>query len=448
MRKGLKWLLCGMVLLLAAALSGCTVVSTDVTALMNPPKLTKQQQAIEQALASALGGGSPTLKYPHNGDYRSSFVLHSFDHGATNSVLAFYSPTKEKSGTHIMVLHQAGSKWKETCDISGDGNEVDRIVFGDFDGSGTEELAVGWTSFTSTDMALGIYAFHGNNYEKIYRDTYTEMIRANMTGGNRDDLLLLKLDGADKKASAELVGAAAGSVGPVSQAPLDSTVTGYAGLYPTSEDGSPAVLIDSRKGPDKMVTEMVLWKNGQLTSPLYDPDQKMANAETLRDVSVTCQDIDGDGSIEIPVPIELPGYEEISGTKSAEKIWKVQWMIWKNGALVPKLSSVINSTEGYTFLFPAKWETGTQTITVQRENGDSDWAFYEWNPATRTVGAHLFDILAYSSDVWSTVSANTALQRIDESDGMVYAYQADAAGANSPYMLDIGTVRQQFKLVD
>lgn len=438
-----------MVLFLAAALSGCTVVSTDVTALMNPPKLTKQQQAIEQALVNALGGEKPALKYPHNGDYRSSFVLHSFDHGATNSVLAFYSSTKDKSGTHIMVLHQVGSKWQETCDISGDGNEVDRIVFGDFDGSGAEELAVGWTSFTSTDMTLGVYAFRGNHYERLYRDTYTEMIRVNMTGGGRDDLLLLKLDSAEKKADAELVGAVSGMVGPVSQAPLDSTVTGYAGLYPTSEDGAPAVLIDSRKGPDTMVTEMVLWKNGQLTSPLYDPDQKMANAETLRDVPVLCQDIDGDGSIEIPVPVELPGYEEIDSGKYTDKIWKEQWMIWKDGALTPKLSSVMNSTEGYTFVFPEKWNAGEQTITVRRENTDSDWGFYAWDPATQTAGPHLFDILAYPRDEWNTLgAANTVLQRVDESDGMVYAYQADPAGAGNPYMLDIGTVRQCFRLMD
>ncbi|MFT8888733.1 MAG: hypothetical protein ABF904_07945 [Ethanoligenens sp.] len=435
-------------LFLTVTLSGCTVVSTDVTALMNPPKLTKQQQAIEQTLTNALGGAQHTLKHPRNGNYRSSFVLHSFDHGLSTSALAFYTSSKEKTGTHVMVMKETNKKWQEVCDISGDGNEVDQVMFGDFDGNGTDELAIGWTSFTSTDMVLGIYAFHGNKYEKIYPDTYTEMTRVSMTGSNKDELLLLKLDSANKKATASLVGAVAGSIGTISQTPLDSTVTGYAGLYPTEEDGSPAVLIDSRKGTKTMVTEMVLWKNGTLTSPLYDADKKTASAETLREIPIACQDVDNDGTMEIPEPVEMPGYEDIYSGKTADKIWEVRWMDWKNNALTQKLCSVINSTEGYTFILPDNWDNGVQNVTVMRENGDADWAFYEWNPVTRQVGLRLFDIMAYASDVWDTMDANSSLQRVTESDGMVYAYQPNPAGVGSPYYLDIGAVRQHFKLID
>lgn len=448
-RNGSRCLLGFLTLLLAMILSGCTELPTDVDALISPPKLTKQQQAIEQALSNALGGASYTLKYPHNGEYRSSFVLHSFDYGATNSVLAFYSPSKDKTtGTHVMILHQVQGKWKEVCDISGDGNEVDQVLFGNFDGVGADDLAIGWTSFTSTDMTLGVYSFHEGKYEKIYRDIYTKMAHVSMTGSNKDDLLLLKLDSSDKKASASLVSAVSGSLATVGQAPLDSTVTGYAGLYPTMEDGSPAVLIDSRKGTSAMVTEMVMWKDGKLTSPLYNASNNTASAETLRDVQVTCRDVDGDGNVDIPVPVELPGYETITYDESAEKIWKVQWMIWKNGALTPKLSSVINA-EGYTFIFPDNWDNGTPNVTIKRENGDTDWAFYEWNPAAQQAGMRLFDILVYSSDAWNRLqnSGNT-LQRITESDGMVFAYQANPSAASHPLFLDVAAVRQRLKVTD
>lgn len=433
---------------LATALSGCTVVSTDATALISPPKLTKQQQAIEQALTNSLGGTSYTLEHPHNGAYRSSFVLHSFDHGATESVLAFYTPTKDKTGTHVMVLHQTKGQWKETCDISGDGNEIDQILFGNFNGKGNEELAIGWTSFTSTDMTLGIYAFQNGKYQKIYRDTYTKMMRVSMTGSGKDDLLLLKLDSADKKASATLVSAVSGLITTVGQAPLDSTVTDYAGLYPTEEDGSPALLIDSRKGPSTMVTEMVMWKNGTLLSPLYDTSQNTASAETLRDVQITCKDINSDGIIDIPVPVELPGYDDINASKAGDKIWKVQWMDWKNGGLVQKISSVINSTEGYTFTLPDNWDNDKPNVTIEREGGDADWAFYEWDASAQRTGKRLFDIHSYSSKEWALVSSAPSLNRIMQSEGMVYAYQADPAGASSPYFLNLSAVRQRFKLLD
>lgn len=450
MRSCSKWLLACAAFLLAVTLSGCTLVSTDVTALMSPPKLTKQQQAIEQALSNALGGAQYTLQYPHNGSYRSSFVLHRFENDAGVSAIAFYTlSSKDKTGTHAMVLKEVKGKWQEVCDISGDGNEIDRVAFGNFDGTGSDQIAIGWTSFTSTDMVLGIYALRGNKYEKIYRDTYTEMLPVSMTGSVRDDLLLLKLDSADKKASALLVSAVSGTVTTVGQTPLDSTVTGYAGLYPTKEDGAPAVLIDSRKGTNTMVTEMVLWKDGKLTSPLYDTAQKTASAETLRDVSISCQDIDGDGNIEIPMPVELPGYEDINSEKYSDKIWKVQWYVWTKGALAPKLSSVLNSTEGYTFIFPENWDNGTRNVTVKRVGSDTDWAFYEWNPATRQTGARLFDLLIYTDTAWNSLYPTVPLlQRIMESNGIVYAYKAASENGNSPYRLDFNAVRSRFRLVD
>lgn len=452
LRKRFGCLLLGALLLAAALLSGCSPITTDATALISPPKLTREQQAIEQAMEDALGGAQHTLKYPRQGDYRSSFVLHSFDGGVTRSALAFYSLTKDHVGTHVMLLSETGKQWHKVADLSGDGNEVDRVDFGDFDGTGGDELVVGWTSLSSTDLSLRVYALRGGKFETIYRDTYAEMLSVNMTSSQHSDLLLLKPGSSDKQAEAALVGVGnGGALGVVSEAPIDGTVTSYAGLYATTEDSLPAVLIDGYKSEHKsvMVTELLLWQNGRLTAPLYDASQKTASAATLRDVPIDCQDVDGDGRLEIPVPVELPGYEAVVSSNYNDKVWRVQWMSWTGGVLKSELTSVVNSTKGYMFIFPDSWLGSVQSITVRRVSGDADWAFYEWDAANHKTGKRLFDLYATTETELDQMLDNGGVDaRLAESGGIVYAVKLAAESADSPLRLTADVVRTQFKLMD
>lgn len=438
-------------LLASMLFAGCSPVTADATALVSPPKLTKEQQAIEQALDNALGGAQYTLKYPRKGDYRSSFVLHSFDGGTTQSVLAFYSLTKDHVGTHVMLLSEKNGAWRKVADLSGDGNEVDRVAFGNFDGGTGDDLLVGWTSLTSTDLSLSVYSLKNGKFDRIYRDTYAELLALHMTDASRLDLLLLKPAGSDKRATASLVSLQDGALTEVATAPLDSTVTSYAGLYATTEDGSPAVLIDGYKNDSEsvMVTELLLWQNGALSAPLYDKDKKITSGATLREVPLVCQDTDGDGSYEIPVPQEMPGYDTVSSESYSARVWRVQWKTWKGGALQTRLTAAVNIAKGYQLVFPQEWLADPDKVTVRRMNGDADWAFYEWDAGTRQYTHRLFDIYAMTESALSDVEQEDGVDvRLGESGGIVYAARVSAESANSALRLGAEQVRAQFRLLE
>ncbi len=445
MRKASKYLLVVLLVVLSVTFSGCAVVSTDLATLMSPPKLTKEQQAIEKALSDALGGADYTLSYPHQGNYRSSFVQHTFDSSGTKIVFAFYNLSpKAKSGTHVMVLRQINGTWKKACDISGDGNEVEQLIFGNFDGKNADEFAIGWTSFTSTDLLLNVYSLNGRKYNHIYKDTYTEMLPVDMTGSARNDLLLLKLNNTEKKASAALVSSYTGTLKEVATTPLDGTATGYQGLYQTTVDGSPAVLIDTKKGESAIVTEMVLWKNNTLLSPLYDSTAQTAFPQTMREYPIGCEDIDGDGNYEIPEPTPFPGYKE--GDESyADKVWNVHWYAWTNGSLQLKTSTVVNSVKSYFFILPSLWENG-QNITVKRVDGESDWAFYEWDDTQKQTGKHLFDLVVRAEDKLGSDPMPSNAIKLAQSGGNVYFYQPSSEGPSSPLFLTGDQVKAQFRI--
>lgn len=435
-------------LLLAAVLAfpGCDMVGGDITTLMSAPKLTGEQQAIEQALSAALGGPTKyTLKYPLEGEYRSSFILHNLDRDDEQEAIAFYCPVTDKAGTHVMVLKKAGGKWKKFYDISGDGNEVDQIDFGDFDGNGQDDIAIGWTLFTGTDLKLGVYSLDGNKYVKTYiNNSFTYMKMLDMDGDGRTDILLLSLNSADKEAWASLISYKKGRLGEISRTPLDSTVSSYADINVTAADGQTAALIDGYKGAHSMVTELVTWKDGKLHSPLFDPKRGTVTA-TLREVSINCTDIDGDGLCEVPVPVELPGYEKV--TQYDKKLWLVGWStIGADGEIRPKFNCVMNTAEGYYYLYPDSWN---KEVTVDNSNGDDSWIFKVLNPDTKTMSEKLFSICVYNEDDWNSNTATQgSLVKIGERNGTVYAASLGTKNsADTAYYQALSDIRENFRII-
>ena len=433
--------------LLMLPLTACqTFMGGDISDLMSPPKLTGEQRAIEKALENTIGKGKFTLKYPMEGDYRSPVVLHNLDKDPEPEAIAVYRPAGDKAGAHVMILKKEKGSWRKIDDISGEGQEVDRLAFGDFDGNGSDELAIGWTLYTNTDLWLGVYSLSGSHYTKIFRSNFTEMTTLDMDGDGKTDILLLHLDagqsGTDSgKSVASLVSYKNGRLTEISQTPLDSTVSRYAGLYDTKVDGEPAVLVDGYKGAHSMVTELLLWQNGALTDPLYDASTHTVT-RTLRDVPISCAKMSGDGSTEIPVPVELPGYGNVADYNS--KIWLVRWQEYADGNMKTVLQSITNSAAGYYFIYPDSWG---KNVTVDKTQGSDDWIFRVWDTASQKMGSALFEIHAYPEDDWNTVRRTGGLTRLGENNGIVYAASvAGRSAGNAAYYMDIGTIRQNFKL--
>ena len=437
----------GLLLLLLLPIAGCQPITGDITDLMSPPKLTGEQQAIEKALENTIGKNKFTLKYPMEGDYRSPIILHNLDTDSAPEAIAFYCPIADKAGAHVMILKQIGGRWQKVDDISEEGNEVDRICFGDFDGNGYDDLAIGWTLYTKSGLGLGVYSLSGNKYTKVYRsDYFTDMTTLDMDGDGKTDILLLKLDPSAAQAAdrdvASLVSFKNGRLTEISHVLMDATVSRYAGVYPTKVDGQPAVLVDGYKGAHSMITEILTWKNGQLSSPLYDSSSKTVT-QTLREVPITCTDINGDGITEIPVPVELPGYENVSDYSS--KMWLIRWSVYAGGQIKTQFQSVMNSSAGYYFEYPDSWG---KNVTVDKSQGANDWSFKVWNASAQKMEDTLFDICAVTEDDWNSMKKGQGSYRLGEDNGIVYAAILGTKNAeNAPYFLDVSGIRQNFRQI-
>lgn len=420
--------------------SGCTLIPADISELEKPPKLTGEQQAIENALESKAGS-KLTLKYPLNGDYRSAFVLKDLNHDGKEEALAFYSPSGGAAGPHIALLSKKGGKWKVENDIVSEGSEIDSISFGDFEGKGSEDLAVGWRSFNSTDLTLMVYSKNSKGvYDKENLGTFTRMKTLDMDGDGKPDILTLKLDSNQNLAYARLISYKGGKLGEVARAPLDSTVSNYAGVYVTKLDSKTnGILIDGSRSANSMITELIYYKSGRLIAPFYDSISHTVSL-TFRNADYECTDINGDGAVEIPLIKSLP-----NKTDNKNKVSLVQWSAFdgKSG-LTPKLNAVMNYTENYYFIYPDKWGSN---VTVNNKSGGNSWDFCEWDYEKSDYGKVLFSILVYKENDWENIPENNSLYKLAEKNGTVYVLRMPQQKANDSLALSIDEIKKCFMLL-
>lgn len=429
--------------LLSFVFSGCAVIPADISELERPPKLTGEQQAIENALESKVGNKF-TLKYPLNGDYRSAFVLKDLNHDGNNEALAFYSPSNGTAGPHIALLNKSGGKWKFETDIGSDGSEIDCIAFGDFEGKGSEDLAVGWRSFNSTDLTLMVYSKKSDNsYAKTNLGSFTKIKTLDMDGDKKPDILLLKLDSNEKLASARLISYKNGKLSEIARAPLDSTVTSYAGVYETKVDSKTSgVMIDGYRSSDNMITELIYYKDGKLVAPFYDYYSHTVSV-TRRSAAYESTDINGDGVVEVPLLESLPS---VSDSKNDNKVWLVKWSAFDgNYGLSQKLECIMNYSEDYYFIYPKKWGTN---VTVNRQAGDGSWQFCEWDSDKNIYGKILFTIRVYKENEWSTMPDKDNLYRLSEKNGTAYVAMMPQQAVNDSLGISIDEIRKDFMLLN
>ena len=79
-------------LLVPVLLAGCSAAG-DVETLLRAPQLSGESAALQKALNNYLGG-SATLKYPASGDFLSPFAFGDWDGDGTDEAAVLYTTTR------------------------------------------------------------------------------------------------------------------------------------------------------------------------------------------------------------------------------------------------------------------------------------------------------------------------------------------------------------------
>ncbi len=365
MRKNFFCVLAAVCVLLT--LPGCSFIDLDVESQMRPPVGAGEQSAVQQALKEyiaslretpegeePLDSGGIILKYPGTGEYRSAFVFRDVDRDGVQEALAFYA-LSESANVHMALFSKASGVWLCSDDIEGLASEIESVTFGDLDGDRAPELLTGFGMYNTGDRLLMVYRMRDLHFAECYTDTYTHFAVAGITSDRHEDLLLYRVNAAERRTTARLLTFEGNAVVEKGQCYLDGQISSF-GNYSVAQINPSlrGVYQDCGKAAQTTVTELILWDGKQLLAPLYNPAENL-NSITARESGLPSMDINYDGQIEWPQSVRFPGY---AATPTPEvPLWLTAWYQWDPDMLRARkmITVTMVPADGYFLQIPNSW---------------------------------------------------------------------------------------------
>ena len=381
------------VLMLVLCLCGCSLFSAETAELLSPPALTGDMLPISEALKASVSS-EYTLEYPSRGNYRSAIVMHDIDRNGILEAFAFYSTTKDNSTfMNINVVNNIDGLWKSVSQEQIAAGGVDRIDFCDLDGDGLEEILVGWEIYGTSERQLAVYSLGETSLFQRMLEQYTHFITCDLDANDHNEVLIIKSSPAENLNTAHLYSITSKGVSQTGYCELDSTAkTLNHPIVATLSTGAPAVYIDEIKGVGA-VTEVLFLEKGILKNPLLDLDTK-ETSQTLRSASFESFDINEDGILEIPVQTEVP---TVTKSENSEKLYLTDWCSFNGVTLTSQLTTIINASDGYYFILPAKWRG---KISVLKDTQDSTMEIYRYDKKKKVSKERLMYFKTVKKSDW------------------------------------------------
>ena len=375
----------------SSLLTGCTF-GASIDNLLAPPKQSREQEQIYNALTEGTGSGI-RLKYPRSGKYLSAFIIEDIDSDGTNEAVVFYERNGLGFDEHtlrINVLDQDDGKWRSVCDTAAAGTEIEKVMISKLGTNDQINLIIGSSLINRSEKNVTIYSYDMED-EKIvptFSESYSFMDITDLDGDGTNDFLVLSGSVNNTKATAEVY--KLDEAGKYHQylCELSGSFTEFDNLsYGKLPDGKTGLYIDAVSGSGSIQTDVISMDESGIKKVFGASE---ISYSTIRPSGCSSFDIDRDGVLEIPVQVISPGYED---TSEVDQIKLTNWMsITSSGNLARKYSSYYSIGEGYVFVFPEKWH---DKVTLKRDPINDEMVFCAYSD--NTAGRELLRIY-YAQD--------------------------------------------------
>ncbi len=313
MKKYIRAVAAVLAVFLTVPLFGCSVFNVfSVDSLIKSPRLTGDNAEIQKAFESAVGNEASLVR-PIAGEYRSAYVLYDYDGDGVNEAIVFYMP-KDMSGEvrmHFLKYSETEREWESVSDVKGNGSEVYSITFCNFDRDSVAEIAVAWAyADGQKDKMLTVYRYTDTEGGK---KDFVGLASVRISGFNfidvdfdgAEELLYTILDSASEKPAAQLKSLKfdipTERFVPLSEVQLDSRIVSFVSYAHDMRAGNYRFYIDTQLSDGRYMTEIVYYdySHSAFVRP-SDENGAPLGQSTVRQTHVTAEDINDDGSVEVP----------------------------------------------------------------------------------------------------------------------------------------------------
>lgn len=361
------WLKTAAAVAAVCCLAGCGAAPAGVEDLLRAPQLDGQQNQVEKALVAYLGE-TPQMKYPTTGDNLSPFVFDDWDGDGDTDAAALYVSSAKGQNVHLAVLESVDGQWVVTQEREGLSTSVESIETASLRGAQGTQLLVGYAA-ASGEKYLAVYSYQDETLNEVFHQAYSQYELRDISGSGGNDLVIIGPE-TESGLQLQMLTAQDGQFIPV-MPPLavGNQFTSCESLYTSrGDDGSYYLILDGQTGSANTLASMILYYDArQQQLVTYHPItvENLFTATQRYSSLLKSQDIDDDGTVEIPVQLDGAGMENLA----VNRLSFVAWMDYTTEYDQVKSFGVADLEYGYYLRLPDEWQG--QVLLTDGDEADS-----------------------------------------------------------------------------
>lgn len=454
--------------LFAFAMTACSYSASNIDTLLQPPKLSQQQNEIYAALESSTDK-NVKLIYPKKGDFTSAFLINNIDDEPTQEAIVFYEKPSSSSATmpvRISVLDQIDGKWVSMCEVGVEGTGVEKVSFLNVDNK--IYVIISFMLLNKSDKLVNFYCFSNGMLQQMFmttcnsyeifdidgdekseiitidtkeKDTELRMVTAKAFRIRADGLYEISSPVAEEKSAGGVFSASTDSLTGIGSALMDPNVIEYLEMYKGKlRDDTPALYIDCLKSNNTISTEILVMRNGTLSNLIYSANEKYDMVyKTTRQYGSFLDDLNNDGVYEIPIQVPALGYEEL---EVHQRLNFTQWYNYIRDELVLIKTTYVDYQLGFAFILPDSW---VGKISAESVINESKITFYEYNNNQIDYSKEILCIKVMKKSDYTNPIVMEEYQMFEENGQLLYFYMDDYS--QSELKLNSGEILSYFTLL-
>ncbi len=344
--------------LVVLALSICFVLGAcsfqSGEQLYRLPSLTSDQLELRKLIDDVLSMGAEFAP-PVSGLNRQSIQFNDLDGDGVNEAVAFFRVQGENP-LKIYVFAKTGDTYVTKSVIQHPGESIDSVMYSDLKGNGGNEIIAGWQIGDGAVKAISVYSMENGSLSELLNSDFTAYTVFDLSGDKRQDLMLLRVNKVDLTGVAEVYTYSGNALLLNSSARTSDGIESIRRIKTGHlSGGTPTVLVSSNIGKSLLVTDVFAYRDGKLTNLLLN-NRSGVSDETVRQYYVYAMDINSDGIIDLPMPVQLSGAAN-AASPDEEEYWIIKWRCYDvNAKQIPVITTYHNFQDGWYLVLPDEWD--------------------------------------------------------------------------------------------
>ncbi len=368
--RALKALALGLLCGLMAAASGCAIQPID--SLYALPALAEEYSELQTSIDAAMGELGAEYAVINYGSNTSTIQLLDLDGNGTQEAAAVFLRVTSAGGDErplriCLFRRTDGDSYRLAYTLEGDGSSINSVAYEDLTGDGNREMIVSWQMGAGV-YTLSAYSLNPADSNELMSVAYNESyLTTDLDRDGNREIVVLQRDSSVGNDRAEYYEFRDGSMVMTSSALLSQgmqNVVSAAGAQ--LAEGIPGVYVTLDLTEGGQVTDVFTLSGDALVNLTRDQDSGVSQSTFRAYTEVAPADIDGDGVLEIPIPMALESLDPETPSNQYFLRWR---QFDERGGAREQCVTYHSTVDGWYLTLPDSW---LRQVTAVRDDSISN----------------------------------------------------------------------------